>query len=231
MAPPPCGRLNRSAANSAGLVQELRTATGDDTFQRRPVMTEHPPLGPISCQGVGGPCPGTFGRPTVAPPISRFPPVLRASASGRPCRGASGRGWGMAGTALVLVHGRSQQMPAAARRGRAEEVAFVAKKRQTWLGGLAKGLTLAGMTPIDTSAVYFPYYGNRFADSIAARERKGLPRPDLESGFEDGDDVVVERPPSADALILDSALLLGFAPDREALPGVDAGEQAELDEA
>jgi hypothetical protein len=137
----------------------------------------------------------------------------------------------MAGTALVLVHGRSQQMPAAARRGRAEEVAFVAKKRQTWLGGLAKGLTLAGMSPIDTSAVYFPYYGNRFADSIAARERKGLPRPDLESGFEDGDDVVVERPPSADALILDSALLLGFTPEREALPGVDPGEQAELDEA
>ena len=118
----------------------------------------------------------------------------------------------MAGTALVLVHGRSQQMPAAARRGRAEEVAFVAKKRQTWLAGLAKGLTLAGLPPIDTSAVYFPYYGNRFADAIAARERRGLPRPDLESGFEDGDDVVVERPPSADALILDSALLLGFTP-------------------
>ena len=137
----------------------------------------------------------------------------------------------MAGTALVLVHGRSQQMPAAARRGHAEEVAFVAKKRQTWLGGLAKGLTLAGLPPVDPSGVYFPYYGNRFADRIAARERRGLPRPDLDSGFEDGEDVVVDRPPSADALILDSALLLGFTPEREALPGVDAGEQAELDEA
>src|SRR3954471_12819814 len=137
----------------------------------------------------------------------------------------------MAGTALVLVHGRSQQMPASARGGAAEEAAFVAKKRQTWLAGLAKGLTLAGLPPIDTSAVYFPYYATRFADAIAARERKGLPRPDLESGFEDGDDVVVERPPSADALILDSAFLLGFTPAREALPTVDAGEQAELDEA
>ena len=49
---------NRSAANSAGLVQELRTATGNDTFHRRPVLTEQRPLGPISCQGVRGPCPG-----------------------------------------------------------------------------------------------------------------------------------------------------------------------------
>jgi hypothetical protein len=136
----------------------------------------------------------------------------------------------MAGPALVLVHGRSQQMPAAARGGRAEEAAFVAKKRQTWLAGLAKGLTLAGLPRIDSAAVYFPYYGNRFADAIAARERRGLPRPDLGSEFGDAE-VVVERPPSADALILDMALLLGFTPEREALPSVEPGEQAEVDEA
>ena len=88
----------------------------------------------------------------------------------------------MAGTALVLVHGRSQQMPAAARRGRAEEAAFVAKKRQTWLAGLAKGLTLAGLPPIDPSAVYFPYYGNRLADAIAARERRGCRGPTWSPG-------------------------------------------------
>jgi hypothetical protein len=137
----------------------------------------------------------------------------------------------MAGTALVLVHGRSQQMPAAARGGRAEEAAFVAKKRQRWLAGLAEGLTLAGLPPIDATAVYFPFYGNRFADAIAARERRGLPPPDLDSEFGDGEVVVVERPPSADALILDMALLLGFTPEREALPTVEPGEQAEVDEA
>ena len=136
----------------------------------------------------------------------------------------------MAGTALVLVHGRSQQMPEAARGGKAEEAAFVAKKRQTWLAGLAKGLTLAGLPPVDRGSVYFPYYGNRFADAIAARERKGRPRPDLESDLGPGDAVAVERPPSADALILDSAQLLGFTPEREALPA-DADGDADAREA
>jgi hypothetical protein len=129
----------------------------------------------------------------------------------------------MADTALVLVHGRSQQMPAASRGGRAEESAFVAKKRRGWLAGLAKGLTLAGLPPVDESAVYFPYYGNGFVDAIAARERRGLARPELEADTD-------PRPPSADALILDSAQLLGFAPGRESVPGDDP-DDAELDRA
>jgi hypothetical protein len=139
----------------------------------------------------------------------------------------------MAGTALVLVHGRSQQMPAAARGGKAEEAAFVAKKRRSWLAGLAKGLTLAGLPPVDRASVYFPYYGNRFADAIAARERKGKPRPDLESDLGPGDELVVARPPSADALILDMAQLLGFTPEREALPADedDEGDVREAEEA
>jgi hypothetical protein len=134
----------------------------------------------------------------------------------------------MAGAALVLVHGRSQQMPAAARGGPAEEAAFVAKKRQAWLAGLAKGLTLAGLPAVDRSAVSFPYYGNAFADAIAAREKAGLRRPDLEVA------VAEERPASADTLILDSAQLLGFSPEREALPGDltgDAEVTAEVDRA
>jgi hypothetical protein len=45
----------------------------------------------------------------------------------------------MAGTALVLVHGRNQQMPSSARRGPAEEAAFVAQKRQSWLAGWPRG--------------------------------------------------------------------------------------------
>ena len=139
----------------------------------------------------------------------------------------------MTGTALVLIHGRSQQMPASARGGRVEEAAFVAKKRQTWLAGLAKGMTLAGLPPVDPSAVYFPYYGNRFADAIAARERRGLPRPDLGGDLEPGagDAAGEERPASADALILDLAQVLGFTPEREALPMEDAGDRAETDEA
>jgi hypothetical protein len=61
-------------------------------------------------------------------------------------------------------------MPSSARGGPAEEAAFVAKKRQSWLAGLAKGLTLAGRPEVDPAAVWFPYYGNRFADAVAARE-------------------------------------------------------------
>jgi hypothetical protein len=129
----------------------------------------------------------------------------------------------MADAALVLVHGRSQQMPAASRSGPAEETAFVAKKRRAWLAGLAKGLTLAGLPPVDESAVYFPYYGNVFVDAISARERRGLARPDLEVDQD-------PRPPSADTLILDSAQLLGFAPGRETVPE-DEPDEAELDRA
>jgi hypothetical protein len=114
----------------------------------------------------------------------------------------------MAGPALVLVHGRSQHMPPASRGGPAEEAAFVQRKRKGWLGGLAKGLVLAGLPPVDEADVYFPYFGNAFVDAIARRERAGLARPDLE--------ISVPRPESADALILDSAQLLGFSPDREA---------------
>jgi hypothetical protein len=114
----------------------------------------------------------------------------------------------MAGPALVLVHGRSQQMPAASRGGPAEEGAFVQRKKKGWLAGLAKGLVLAGLPAVDEAAVYFPYYGNVFIDAIGARESAGLARPELE--------VAVDvRPPSTDTLILDSAQLLGFTPERE----------------
>lgn len=113
----------------------------------------------------------------------------------------------MAGPALVLVHGRSQQMPAAGRGGPGEETAFVQRKKKGWLGGLAKGLVLAGLPAVDEADVYFPYYGNAFVDAIAARERAGLARPDLE--------ISLSRPESTDVLILDSAQLLGFSPERE----------------
>lgn len=152
----------------------------------------------------------------------------------------------MAGPALVLVHGRNQQMPAASRKGPAEEAAFVAQKKRSWLAGLSKGLVLAGLPSVADADVYFPYYGNLFADAIAARERAGLPGPDLEfvaggagAGVPGPGAAAVERPPSADALILDAARLLGFEPGKEAAslaedlplgagrtPGLAAAEEA-----
>ncbi|MCW2701370.1 MAG: V8-like protein Glu-specific endopeptidase-like protein [Blastococcus sp.] len=114
----------------------------------------------------------------------------------------------MPGPALVLVHGRSQQMAPADRGNPAAEAAFVQRKKRGWLGGLAKGLTLAGLPAVDEADVYYPYYGNLFVDAIAAHEKAGLAGPELELA-------TTTRPETADSLILDSAQLLGFAPDRE----------------
>ncbi len=127
--------------------------------------------------------------------------------------------------ALVLVHGRSQQMPATARRGPAEETAFVARKRRGWLAGLGKGLVLAGLPPVDEARVSFPYYGNEFADAIAAHERRGGARPDLEPGAELAtDDPVPTTPLTTDALILEMAAELGYSPGREAEGDPDEAE-------
>ena len=126
----------------------------------------------------------------------------------------------MPGPALVLVHGRSQQMAPADRGNPATEAAFVLRKKRGWLAGLAKGMTLAGLPAVDEADVYFPYYGNLFVDAIAAREKAGLARPDLELA-------PAPRPESADSLILDSARLLGFSPEREPV-SEDAADVAEL---
>jgi hypothetical protein len=127
---------------------------------------------------------------------------------------------------LVLVHGRSQQMPPSARRGAAEERAFVARKRQAWLGGLTKGLVLAGLPVVEPARVSFPYYGNAFVDAISAHDRAGRARPDLvlEPGAEPPAGDVHRPPPSAAALILETAVELGYTPDRDTLPdGDDVG--------
>lgn len=128
--------------------------------------------------------------------------------------------------ALVLVHGRSQQMPATARRGPAEEASFVARKRRGWLAGLGKGLVLAGLPPVDEARVSFPYYGNEFADAIAEHERRGGARPRLEPGAELAADgpVPPTTPLTTDALILEMAVELGYSPGREADDGPDEAE-------
>jgi hypothetical protein len=127
------------------------------------------------------------------------------------------------GPGLVLVHGRSQQMPQAARRGPDEERAFVARKKQGWLAGLTKGLVLAGLPAPDRARVSFPYYGNAFVDAIAAHDKAGGARPDLvlEPGAEPPAVGEPAPPPSAAALILGTAVELGYTPEREAIAADD----------
>ncbi|MBF6465690.1 trypsin-like peptidase domain-containing protein [Nocardia beijingensis] len=59
---------------------------------------------------------------------------------------------------LLFLHGRSQQ-------GRDPEVL-----RREWTAGLNKGLTLAGISPVDPADAYFPFYGDRLAALLQTRE-------------------------------------------------------------
>ncbi|WP_333772728.1 trypsin-like serine peptidase [Streptomyces sp. IBSBF 3136] len=63
---------------------------------------------------------------------------------------------------LVFLHGRSQQRK------------VPAELRDEWTAGLNQGLVAAGFPPVDPADVWFPYYGDRLVDALAATE--GLPR-------------------------------------------------------
>ncbi|MEV0432239.1 serine protease [Nocardia sp. NPDC050413] len=73
-------------------------------------------------------------------------------------RGLRGRPVGAAGRSVLFLHGRGQQ-------GRDP-----VELRRTWTAGLNKGLTLAGLGPVDPADVYFPFYGDRLVESMDTRE-------------------------------------------------------------
>ena len=55
-------------------------------------------------------------------------------------------------TALLLVHGRHQEMRPELRDDPDAVTAYVEDKKRTWMAGLAKGLILAGLDPIPAHA-------------------------------------------------------------------------------
>ena len=114
-------------------------------------------------------------------------------------------------TALLLLHGRSQEMARGADRSPAAVAAYVEGRKREWLAGLARGLTLAGHPPLQPDGVYYPFYGNLLADLIAAHERAGGHAPDLETA---ASPVVAEATRTRDDLILEAADELGFRPSR-----------------
>ncbi|WP_454198721.1 trypsin-like peptidase domain-containing protein [Nocardia sp. Marseille-Q1738] len=78
-------------------------------------------------------------------------------------RGVTARAGAFGGTRhLLFLHGRSQH-------GRDPELL-----RREWTAGLNKGLTLAGLSPLDPSDAYFPYYGDRLAALLQPLERATL---------------------------------------------------------
>ncbi|MCC9711625.1 serine protease [Streptomyces sp. MNU76] len=136
---------------------------------RRAVLAE---LGPDSALGQGIP-PGT--KEAAVPPLPaqtagatsrRGTPVPEATAAtatvvaaeqavGLRARGSAFDG---GGRHLVFLHGRSQQGkdPKALRR--------------EWTAGLNQGLTRAGSDTVDPADVWFPYYGDRLAALMGAKE-------------------------------------------------------------
>ena len=112
-------------------------------------------------------------------------------------------------TAVLLVHGRSQEMAPGTDRSAAAVAAYVEGRKREWLAGLARGLTLAGHPPLLPEAVYYPFYGNVLVDMIAAHERGGGRAPDLEAA-----PVAGRATRTRDDLILEAAEELGFRPSR-----------------
>ncbi|WP_371667180.1 serine protease [Streptomyces sp. NBC_00289] len=62
------------------------------------------------------------------------------------------------GRHLVFLHGRSQ------------EHLVPENLRRDWTAGLNQGLVRAGLPPVDPADVWFPYYGDRLVDALAAHE-------------------------------------------------------------
>ncbi|MFD4458711.1 trypsin-like serine peptidase [Nocardia sp. NPDC058480] len=88
-----------------------------------------------------------------------MPVPHRVSAAESLVRGLRGRTTAFGGRRSVLfLHGRGQQ-------GRDP-----VELRRNWTAGLNKGLTLAGLSPIDPADVYFPFYGDRLVESMDTRE-------------------------------------------------------------
>ncbi|SHN43659.1 hypothetical protein [Cryptosporangium aurantiacum] len=114
-------------------------------------------------------------------------------------------------TGLVFIHGRGQQLSRGLRGDQDRVAAHVAGRKRSWLAGLSKGLVLARRPPIPEKDVWFPFYGNVFADRIDAHVASGGRTPDLESaGSPDAAAAATKE-----RLVLEAAAELGFQPDRE----------------
>ena len=111
-------------------------------------------------------------------------------------------------TALVLLHGRSQQLPPTLRADQARVRAHVEARKRSWLAGLTKGLALAHQPPVNERDVYFPFYGNRIAELVEDRIARGRPAPELELD-------TAAPTGMRDQMVLEAAGRLGFDPATE----------------
>lgn len=115
-------------------------------------------------------------------------------------------------TALVFVHGRAQQLDAALRGQQPRVAAHVEARKREWLAGLAKGLILARRPPVADGDVWFPFYGNAFADLIDEHVAAGGGTPDLELVVGAGASTAAA---TKERMILEAAGQLGFRAEQE----------------
>jgi endonuclease G, mitochondrial len=103
---------------------------------------------------------------------------------------------------LLFLHGRGQE-------GKDPQAL-----RAKWAGGLAKGLALAGLPSVDPVDAWFPFYGDAFADSLAAREAVTVDPATAEA---DPAEALAPRDPSTrslyESLIEEAAQRAGLPPD------------------
>jgi endonuclease G len=158
------------------------------TEEQRKVLEE---LGP---QAGVTPDEGTATAPTAVTvaPVT-VPPVAVPSGDGAaaaiPSQRAMESAVGLVGSPrgdvhLVYLHGRSQQGkdPGRLRRG--------------WSAGLNEGLTLAGLPSIDPDEPWFPFYGDRFAEVLSARESlESVPRESVYESLAAGELAEAFAPP------------------------------------
>jgi len=113
---------------------------------------------------------------------------------------------------LLFIHGRSQASPPEMVGDDAALATYVAAKRRNWLAGLGRGLTHAGLPPVNDAV--FPFYGNDFRQRIEDHERRGGRRPELELG--DPDEGTHQKLLETKSAALDDALrAYGFDASRQ----------------
>jgi endonuclease G len=112
-------------------------------------------------------------------------------------------------TQLVFLHGRSQE---------GKDPGLL---RSKWAAGLAKGLALAGRPAVDAADVWFPFYGDAFADALGAREALALDPLDAEV---DPAEALAPRDASTRSVY---ASLLEEAAERAGLPPEVAAAETE----
>ena len=115
-------------------------------------------------------------------------------------------------TQLLFLHGRRQE-------GKDPQAL-----RAKWAGGLARGLALTGLPSVDPADAWFPFYGDAFAASLAAREAIAV---DPAAAEADPAEALAPREPSTrsvyESLIEEAAERAGLPADVAAAPAEREG--------